>query len=74
MTSVTAVYVLQHSYELDGCDETIMIGVYSSAAAAEEAVRRLCLQPGFLDHPNDFTVDAYELDEDHWTEGFITTN
>jgi hypothetical protein len=28
------------------------------------------LQPGFRDHPDDFAFDAYELDVDHWKEGF----
>jgi hypothetical protein len=66
------VYVLQHSYELDGCDETKLIGVYSSLTSAEGAKHRLRLQPGFRDHPEEFSVDAYDLDIDHWTEGFVT--
>jgi len=66
------VYVLQHSYELDGCDETKVIGVYSSPATAEGAQQRLRLQPGFSDHPDAFALDAYELDVDHWKEGFTT--
>lgn len=71
-SSSTSVYVLQHSYELDGCDETKFIGVYSSLEKAEDAVRRLKSQPGFVDHPDDFTVDKYPLDVDHWAEGFVT--
>jgi hypothetical protein len=66
------VYVLQHSYELDGCEETKLIGIYTSAASAEGAQQRLLSQPGFRDHPNKFVVDAYELDVDNWKEGFIT--
>jgi len=66
------VHVLQHSHELDGCDETKLIGVYSSRASAEDAQQRLRLQPGFSDHPDDFALDAYELDIDHWMEGFVS--
>ena len=66
------VYVLQHSYELDGCEETKVIGIYRSAASAEGAQQRLRSQPGFRDHADNFVVDAYELDVDNWKEGFIT--
>jgi hypothetical protein len=68
----TTVYVLQHSYELDGCDETKLIGVYSSTTSADAARERLRRQAGFRDHADDFTVDAYDLDADHWMEGFKT--
>ena len=70
--ATATVYILQHSYELDGCDETKLIGIYSSLSSAEGAKQRLRLQPGFKDHPDDFAVDAYELDMDHWKEGFIS--
>lgn len=66
------VYVLQHSYELDGCEEAKVIGVYTSAASAEGAQQRLGSQPGFRDHPDTFVVEAYDLDVDNWKEGFIT--
>ncbi len=65
------VYVLQHSYELDGCDETKLIGIYSSADSAKRAQAWLRLQPGFKDHADDFSVTTYELDVAHWAEGFI---
>jgi len=69
---VKSVFVVQHSYELDGCGETKFIGVYTTRQAAEDAIRRLKLTPGFRDHPADFSVDGYPLDLDHWTEGFVT--
>lgn len=65
------VYVLQHSHELDGCDETAMIGVYSSEQMALAAIERLCHQPGFKEYPGCFFIDPYQLDEDHWVEGFV---
>jgi homoserine kinase type II len=69
---VATVYVVMHSYELDECDETKFIGVYSSRLAADAAVTRLKLQPGFRLRPDDFHVDAYEVDQDHWSEGYVS--
>ena len=66
-------FLLQHSYELDDCDETKVIGIYSSRDRAEQAIERLRNQPGFSERPNNFYVDAYPVDEDHWTEGSVTT-
>jgi len=69
---VNAVYLVQHAYEdAAGCDEVKLIGIYSSEAAAKAAVDRLRKQPGFRDRPNDFHVEACELDKDHWTEGYV---
>ncbi len=65
-------YVLLHSYELDECDETKLIGVYSSREAAEAAIERLRQQPGFRERPDDFHIGGYEIDRDHWVEGFVT--
>ena len=66
------VFVLQHEYEVEGRDETKLVGVYSSRSAAEAAVARLVEQPGFSRYPDGFSIDAYSLDRDHWTEGFST--
>lgn len=68
------VYVVQHEHPvLDGdAEEVKFIGVYSSREGAERAVERLRRAPGFVDWPEGFTIDAYRLDEDHWTEGFVT--
>jgi hypothetical protein len=66
------VFVLQHSYDIGDREEVKMIGVYASAADAEAAVSRLRGLPGFKYHPDGFHIDAYQLGEDHWQEGFIT--
>jgi hypothetical protein len=50
----------------------VFIGVYSSRQTAEEAVRKLRELSGFRDHPDGFHVESYQLDLDHWTEGFVT--
>lgn len=68
------VYVAQHTRQRD--DDVVdvkFIGVYSSVESAERAVARLRTQPGFCDWPDEFSIDAYTLDEDHWTEGFATS-
>ena len=48
-------FVLQHAYQHgleDREEEVKFIGVYSSREKAEDAVRRLILQPGFREHPS----------------------
>lgn len=84
MNTVGSVFVVQHLHLLPGGVEDIkFIGVYRSADSARSAVERLRKQPGFHDFPrivdaaNDsdeqgFYVDEYQLDEDHWVEGFVT--
>jgi hypothetical protein len=63
-------FVLQHSYEVDGNDETKFIGVYATYELAEEAILRLRTQPGFRDRPEDFHISEYEINKDHWVEGY----
>jgi hypothetical protein len=65
------VFILQHARPKDdGDDDVKFIGVYSSQANAEAAIDRLRLQPGFRNYPNEFHIDPYEPDVDHWIEGF----
>ena len=66
------VFVVQHQHYLDGCDEVKFIGVYSTARRGQAAVTRAKRLPGFRDHPDGFSVDAYEVDKSHWPEGFKT--
>jgi hypothetical protein len=70
---MNTVFVLQHSYTIGDREEVKLIGVYASVAGAEAAVSRMGGLPGFRDHPDGFHVDAYQLGQDHWQEGFITT-
>jgi hypothetical protein len=66
------VYILQHVHMRDDGDEDVkLIGVYSSMAKAEAAAERLRTHPGFADSPDGFTTDAYGIDQDQWTEGFV---
>ena len=67
------VFILQHSYELDDCENVKMIGAYSSEKNALDAIQRLKTKPGFADYPEDcFVIDKYLVDEDNWTDGFVT--
>ena len=67
------VYVLQHGCELDDdATDVKTIGVYGTAADALAAQERLSAAPGFRDHRDGFSVDAYELGQNHWTDGFVT--
>jgi hypothetical protein len=68
---MTNVFVLQHVHEhSNGYEDTKLIGVYSTEEQAQAAIHRLINQPGFCQHPDGFSVDRYELDLDHWREGF----
>ena len=68
------VFVLHHVHEMESGEEDIkLIGIYSSEELAKQAIARLSSQPGFRKYIEDFHVNCYELDKDHWTEGFITT-
>ena len=65
------VYLLQHSYEIDnGCDETKILGIFSSQQTAEEAIEGYKKLPGFRNKQENFFIDKYELDKKHWAEGF----
>jgi len=67
------IWIVQHSHEMDADREDVkLIGAYSSRASAEAAVGRLSSRPGFREHAGGFHIGEYELDKDHWTEGFVT--
>jgi hypothetical protein len=67
------VYVLQHvhSWE-DGEEDVKFIGVYSSRENAQAAIARLSQAPGFSEAPSGFHIDEYQVDRDHWVEGYST--
>lgn len=67
-----SVFLLQHSYEQDGYDEIKFIGVYSTMVEAKNAIKRLSKENGFKYRINGFVIDEYEIDKDHWSEGFAT--
>jgi len=67
------VFVLHHVHTFDSGEEDVkMLGVYSSLEQAEAAIERLKAKPGFSDTPEGFIVDRYVMNEDCWTEGYVT--
>jgi len=67
------VFLLQHSYEVNGVENSKIIGVYSSREIAESIIIKYKKLPGFRNYPNEFFIDGYELDEDNWEEGFVSS-
>jgi hypothetical protein len=67
------VYLLWHvnHIKLDN-DDYKLIGVYSTRASALRAKKRTAKLPGFRKAPRGFHISPYEIDKDHWEEGFIT--
>jgi len=67
------VFILWHVHEIQGGDDDEkLIGVYQSEDDAMAAIERLRSQPGFKDTPEGFQIDRYEINKDHWTEGYVT--
>jgi hypothetical protein len=66
------VYLLTHEYELDGCDRLKILGIYSEQSLAATAQAYFQTQPGFCDHQDGFEICATRLDQNLWSEGFVT--
>jgi len=67
---MTTVFLLHHERRVPPPADAKLCGVYSTRSAAEAARARLVAKPGFRDTPASFSIDEYQLDHDHWTEGF----
>jgi hypothetical protein len=59
-----------HAPDTDNEDE-LLIGVYSTEEDARAAIGRLKDKRGFVDAPDGFLIDPYEINRDHWEQGFI---
>jgi hypothetical protein len=67
------VFVVQHVHEVEENNEDVkLIGVYSTEKGAHAAVARVSKQPVFGGVTSGFRVSRYEVDRDHWLEGFVT--
>ncbi len=67
-------WLVEHFYEIDGCEIVRTIGVFSNkpkALAAKRSVRKL---PGFRRHPHGFYVGKIFADQESWGGGFTTLN
>jgi hypothetical protein len=66
------VFVVQNEHVFPDHDEVFFIGVYTTRIEAKKAVARLSKQPGFKTNKKGFSISEYELNKDHWTEGYFT--
>ena len=70
------VYLLFHVIEPESLEEirdtTLLLGVFSNQETAENAKRKALTLPYFSKHSNPeyFNLDAYQIDETGWEEGF----
>jgi hypothetical protein len=68
-----SVFLVWHVHKIaDFNEDEKLIGVYRTEDKAGAAVARLLDKPGFKDSVGGFQVVAYELDKDHWGEGYET--
>jgi hypothetical protein len=67
--SVQLLWLVQEREE--GEDTELLIAVYQTQQGAKAAIERLQGKPGFAEYPAGFMTESYELNKDHWTEGFI---
>ena len=52
-------------------DIELLIGVYETEEDARAAIERLKGKPGFVDFPEGFQINQYELGRDGWVDGFV---
>jgi hypothetical protein len=56
----------------DDFDDVKIVGSCSSEQAAAAAISLAQMRPGFAEEPDCFTIDICTVDEDSWTDGFVT--
>jgi hypothetical protein len=70
---MTTLYLLHHlNKRADSDEEKILVGVYGSLEAAQQAVTTLATRPELQEQKNRFWLDTYELDETNWTTAIET--
>ena len=69
--TIRSVFLLWHIMDPDDDDLTKLLGVYSSRHLASDRIERCRSLPGFVEYPDGFLIDEYQLDQDAWTEGFV---
>jgi hypothetical protein len=68
-----SVFIVWHVHRIvDDQEDEKLLGVYRTEQDATAAIARAREKPGFRDCPDGFAIDAYELNKDHWAEGFVT--
>ena len=68
-----SVFLLWHVHRLpeSSDDDEKLIGAYRTEEDANAAIVRLRDRPGFSESPVGFHIDEYELNKDHWKEGYV---
>jgi hypothetical protein len=66
-----SVFLLWYVRERDGDGGDLLIGVYRTEADAE-AINRLRSKAGFVAALEGFRINRYELNRDHWEDGYVT--
>jgi len=67
-----SVFLLWYVQKRDRDGADLLIGVYRSEADAEAAIDRLKSKAGFAAAPEGFRINRYELNRDHWENGYVT--
>ncbi len=68
-----SVFVLWHNHVIEpGNEDDKLIGVYSSIKTAKDAQKRMSKLAGFRTSKRGFSIEEYEINADHWKEGFAT--
>ena len=52
-------------------DVELLIGVYSTEAEAKAAIERVKHGRGFAEFQQGFQISPYQLNRDHWDQGFV---
>jgi hypothetical protein len=66
------VYLLWHRDDPDGdTSDAKLLGVYSSEEAAGSRIPPAATLLGFAEHPEQFAIDPYTVDDDLWTSGHV---
>lgn len=72
---MNSVFLLWFVHDRDTAEEdTLVIGVYKTEADAKSAIDRLATKPGFVDEPGGLEISEYELNKDHWSDGFVSVS
>lgn len=69
------IYLVKHAHRIDDAGDDVfeskIIGIFSSDFKAKEAVKFLKSKSGFVNYPDDFIIDDYEIDVIEWDQGFV---
>ena len=68
---VKSVFYLSHEYNDSGYDYVSNLGFYSSEERAVAALKRYKAGDEYVNCPDGFSIDKYEIDHTEWNEGFF---